>query len=237
MTTRKFHEIRLSTKNAHQSQRIPCWEKCWKPPNSFQISWSTNHKKDYEDFRNTLCVPDAVNVSEGIAQMTDQSQEWFQVRDDHTCLEAKMIQAIPATFMSKVLGTGRKNLDRVGATSSAVTFFIRSLRMVCERFCWAFRGRALLEEGMAKSINQKERFWLQVKSLFAAESVLSLRKLSALLLSLHAIFFHFLRPDDATGVRLIGFWKGVGIVCFAVIQFDWRLQTDLSCVACLTLPL
>ena len=92
-------------------------------------------QKDYEVFRNTLCVPDAVNVSEGIAQMTDQSQEWFQVRDDHTCLEAKMIQAIPATFMSKVLGTGRKNLDRVGATSSAVTFFIRSLRMVCERFC------------------------------------------------------------------------------------------------------
>ena len=51
------------------------------------------------------------------------------------------------------------------------------------------------------------------------------------------LFFHFLRPDDATGVRLIGFWKGVGIVCLAVIQFDWRLQTDLSCVACLTLPL
>ena len=95
-------------------------------------------QKDYEVFRNTLCVPDAVNVSEGIAQMTDQSQEWFQVRDDHTCLEAKMIQAIPGNSSNiHVKGSWdrKENLDRVGATSSAVTFFIRSLRMVCERFC------------------------------------------------------------------------------------------------------
>ena len=41
-------------------------------------------QKDYEDFRNTLCVPDAVNVSEGIAQMTDQSQEWFHGRSEMT---------------------------------------------------------------------------------------------------------------------------------------------------------
>ena len=103
-------------------------------------------QKDYEVFRNTLCVPDAVNVSEGIAQMTDQSQEWFQVRDDHTCLEAKMIQAIPdnATFMSKVLETGRKTwtelMQRHLLTLSSSDLWEWFLSVFAEHFegelCW-----------------------------------------------------------------------------------------------------
>ena len=67
------------------------------------------------------------------------------------------------------------------------------LHQISENGMWAFLLSISRESFVGRGdgeIHKPERFWLQVKSLFAAESVLlSLRQLSALLLSLHAIFF------------------------------------------------